>query len=159
MTFIAALRLDRISAPWVIDSPINGDRLQSGPPKGRNTCSGARYRTSKQLNTTFTGRYRARQPANLPTTRGARALHGAARPLPAARDPGCGNHREGGRDLLVTAASAGSNFVRFQSLGCQTTWSGPVWCARWPGQTAIQRASASSRPRLTAGAAVPLVEG
>ena len=25
MTFIAALRHDRISAPWVIDSPINGE--------------------------------------------------------------------------------------------------------------------------------------
>lgn len=25
MTFIAALRHDRISAPWVIDGPINGD--------------------------------------------------------------------------------------------------------------------------------------
>ena len=25
MTFIAALRYDRISAPWVIDSPINGE--------------------------------------------------------------------------------------------------------------------------------------
>jgi len=25
MTFIAALRLDRISAPWVIDGPINGE--------------------------------------------------------------------------------------------------------------------------------------
>ena len=25
MTFIAALRLDRISSPWVIDSPINGE--------------------------------------------------------------------------------------------------------------------------------------
>jgi transposase len=25
MTFIAALRCDRISAPWVIDSPINGE--------------------------------------------------------------------------------------------------------------------------------------
>jgi hypothetical protein len=25
MTFIAALRHDQISAPWVIDSPINGE--------------------------------------------------------------------------------------------------------------------------------------
>ena len=25
MTFIAALRYDRISAPWVIDGPINGE--------------------------------------------------------------------------------------------------------------------------------------
>jgi transposase len=25
MTFIAALRLDRISAPWIIDGPINGE--------------------------------------------------------------------------------------------------------------------------------------
>ena len=25
MTFIAALRHDRISAPWVIDGPINGE--------------------------------------------------------------------------------------------------------------------------------------
>ena len=25
MTFIAALRHDRISAPWVIDSPVNGE--------------------------------------------------------------------------------------------------------------------------------------
>jgi len=25
MTFIAALRYDRISAPWIIDSPINGE--------------------------------------------------------------------------------------------------------------------------------------
>ena len=25
MTFIAPLRYDRISAPWVIDSPINGE--------------------------------------------------------------------------------------------------------------------------------------
>jgi hypothetical protein len=25
MTFIAALRLDRIGAPWIIDGPINGD--------------------------------------------------------------------------------------------------------------------------------------
>ena len=25
MTFVAALRLDRISAPWIIDGPINGE--------------------------------------------------------------------------------------------------------------------------------------
>lgn len=25
MTFIAALRYDRISSPWVIDGPINGE--------------------------------------------------------------------------------------------------------------------------------------
>ena len=38
---------------------------------------------------------------------------------------------------------------RFQSSRCQMTWSGPDWWARWPGQMVIQRASASSRPRLT----------
>jgi transposase len=28
MTFIAALRCDRVEAPWLIDRPINGDRFQ-----------------------------------------------------------------------------------------------------------------------------------
>lgn len=28
MTFIAALRCDRVEAPWLIDGPINGDRFQ-----------------------------------------------------------------------------------------------------------------------------------
>jgi transposase len=28
MTFIAALRHDRIDAPWVIDGPINGERFR-----------------------------------------------------------------------------------------------------------------------------------
>jgi putative transposase len=27
MTFLAALRLDRIEAPWLIDGPINGERF------------------------------------------------------------------------------------------------------------------------------------
>jgi hypothetical protein len=32
MTFLAALRHDRIDAPWLIDGPINGERfLLSGP--------------------------------------------------------------------------------------------------------------------------------
>ena len=29
MTFIAALRMDRIDAPWVIDGPINGDAFRT----------------------------------------------------------------------------------------------------------------------------------
>ena len=29
MTFIAALRIDRIDAPWVIDGPINGDAFRA----------------------------------------------------------------------------------------------------------------------------------
>ena len=29
MTFIAALRHDRIDAPWLLDRPINGDRFQA----------------------------------------------------------------------------------------------------------------------------------
>jgi putative transposase len=28
MTFLAALRLDRVEAPWLIDGPINGDRFR-----------------------------------------------------------------------------------------------------------------------------------
>ncbi|GAC1044639.1 hypothetical protein thsrh120_46430 [Rhizobium sp. No.120] len=28
MTFLAALRVDRVSAPWIIDGPINGDRFR-----------------------------------------------------------------------------------------------------------------------------------
>jgi putative transposase len=28
MTFLAALRLDRVEAPWLIDGPINGERFQ-----------------------------------------------------------------------------------------------------------------------------------
>ena len=28
MTFLAALRLDRIEAPWLIDGPINGERFR-----------------------------------------------------------------------------------------------------------------------------------
>lgn len=28
MTFIAALRCDRIEAPWVVDGPINGERFR-----------------------------------------------------------------------------------------------------------------------------------
>jgi hypothetical protein len=28
MTFIAALRCDRVEAPWLINGPINGDRFQ-----------------------------------------------------------------------------------------------------------------------------------
>lgn len=27
MTFVAALRADRVSAPWIIDGPINGERF------------------------------------------------------------------------------------------------------------------------------------
>ena len=28
MTFLAALRLDRVDAPWLIDGPINGERFR-----------------------------------------------------------------------------------------------------------------------------------
>src|SRR6476469_3653760 len=28
MTFLAALRLDRVEAPWLIDGPINGERFR-----------------------------------------------------------------------------------------------------------------------------------
>ncbi len=28
MTFVAALRADRVSAPWIIDGPINGERFR-----------------------------------------------------------------------------------------------------------------------------------
>lgn len=28
MTFLAALRHDRVEAPWLIDGPINGERFQ-----------------------------------------------------------------------------------------------------------------------------------
>jgi transposase len=28
MTFLAALRLDRVEAPWLLDGPINGERFQ-----------------------------------------------------------------------------------------------------------------------------------
>jgi putative transposase len=28
MTFVAALRLDRVEAPWLIDGPINGERFK-----------------------------------------------------------------------------------------------------------------------------------
>ena len=28
MTFLAALRLDRVEAPWLIDRPINGERFR-----------------------------------------------------------------------------------------------------------------------------------
>jgi transposase len=28
MTFLAALRLDRVEAPWLIDGPINGERFK-----------------------------------------------------------------------------------------------------------------------------------
>ena len=29
MTFIAALRYDRIEAPWLLDGPINGERFRT----------------------------------------------------------------------------------------------------------------------------------
>jgi hypothetical protein len=38
MTFIAGLRLDRISAPWIIDDPINV-RIRRGP-QGRSVLDG-----------------------------------------------------------------------------------------------------------------------
>lgn len=34
MTFIAALRQDRIEAPWLLNGPINGDRFRTYVEKG-----------------------------------------------------------------------------------------------------------------------------
>ena len=44
MTFIAALRYDRISAPWVIDGPINGERFRLYVEKVLGSVSSAECR-------------------------------------------------------------------------------------------------------------------